>query len=423
MATRKMQYRNFNDTCAHLPCADEQFRIDERAFCIEGYTFKHGMAHELERAVNVACAQAEQQTYRGIEYPCIQEPDRMILAPGTVSDDEISVCAVCCQTVDLLNIELTIAVHEKYPFHRCVGESAPECCTVAPVDRMAYDRKRHIVPGLLGCRGGFISAPVIYHEYFIIPLARHHGATNTLQNVRHILRLIECGQDDAKMHAITIREQSRDGNETMQIPHKTFERNLLTQGYRTIIGVDEVGMACLAGPVVVCALAVGPDFYEHHYPKLAWMRDSKMLQPHQRARFARELERIPGLVWRIASCEPANIDEMNVYQASRVAMREAIRKLPVGSCQLPIVLVDGNKTISELNIPQRAIVKGDRKIWAIAAASILAKVHRDALMTDYAKTYPGYGFERHKGYPTALHYAQLAALGPCPLHRRSFRIQ
>lgn len=215
----------------------------------------------------------------------------------------------------------------------------------------------------------------------------------------------------------------------MKIPRKTLERTLLAEGYRRIIGVDEVGMACLAGPVVVCALAAGPEFYQQWHAKLAWMRDSKMLQPHQRERFAQELARIPGLEWRIASCDPAKIDEVNIYQASRVAMRKAVADLRSDLSTDPrsdlglIVLVDGNKDIKELNIPQKHIVGGDRKIWAIAAASILAKVHRDRLMTDYATQYPGYGFEIHKGYPTKLHRARLMALGPCPLHRRSFHVR
>jgi ribonuclease HII len=150
------------------------------------------------------------------------------------------------------------------------------------------------------------------------------------------------------------------------------------------------------------------------------MRDSKMLQPHQRERFAAQLERIPGLKWRIASCDPETIDTVNIYQASRIAMRMAVAELGVSGN--PMVLVDGNKLLKGLELPQKAIVKGDRKIWAIAAASILAKVYRDRLMTDYAKEYPGYGFEAHKGYPTRQHRAALATLGPCPLHRRSFRL-
>lgn len=210
----------------------------------------------------------------------------------------------------------------------------------------------------------------------------------------------------------------------VKIPHKTLERGLLGQGYGRIVGVDEVGMACLAGPVVVCALSVASAFYGKWYPALAQMRDSKMLQAHKRQHYAAQLERVPGLVWRIALCDPSVIDEMNIYQASRLAMRKAIGELELRGTNkesLAIVLVDGNRLIGGLDMPQQAIVGGDRKVWAIAAASILAKVHRDRLMTQYAAQYPGYGFEVHKGYPTALHRARLAALGPCPLHRRSFR--
>ena len=210
----------------------------------------------------------------------------------------------------------------------------------------------------------------------------------------------------------------------VKVPTKTLERSLLAQGYERIIGVDEVGMACLAGPVAVCALAVGPDFYATWHRGLAWMRDSKMLQPHQRERFAAQLVGITGLTWRIASCEPQVIDELNIYQASRVAMRTAIAELRgTNNGSRTVVLVDGNKIIKELDLPQKAIIKGDQKVWAIAAASILAKVHRDRLMVEYAKEYPGYGFEIHKGYPTKLHRQRLEELGPCPLHRRSFRLE
>jgi ribonuclease HII len=214
----------------------------------------------------------------------------------------------------------------------------------------------------------------------------------------------------------------------VKIPTKTLERQVLAQGYGRIIGVDEVGMACLAGPVVVCALAVPPDFYTRPHPKLAGLRDSKMLQPHQRERYAELIMQEPGLTWQIGLCNQTIIDEINIYQASRVAMRNAIAELRSGlftdprSDLGPIVLVDGNKEIKGLELPQRAIVGGDRKIWAIAAASILAKVHRDQLMIEYARAYPGYGFEVHKGYPTVTHRAALATLGPCSLHRRSFRL-
>jgi ribonuclease HII len=207
----------------------------------------------------------------------------------------------------------------------------------------------------------------------------------------------------------------------VRVPTKTLERSFFAEGYDRIIAVDEVGMACLAGPVVVCAVSVGPDVYASWNRKLARMRDSKMLQPHQREYFAEQLVRIPDLRWQIASCDPETIDRLNIYQASRLAMCTAIKNLELKNKNC-IVLVDGNKEIKELALPQKAIVKGDRKIWAIAAASILAKVHRDRLMADFAKEYPGYGLEIHKGYPTKMHCEQLKVQGPCPLHRRSFRL-
>jgi ribonuclease HII len=206
----------------------------------------------------------------------------------------------------------------------------------------------------------------------------------------------------------------------VKVPHTTLERNLLSQGYESVIGVDEVGMACLAGPVVVCALAVGSEFYRRRHAKLAGLRDSKTLLAHQRERYAESLAHEPGLRWEIGLCDVGVIDDINIYQASRRAMRDALHALGTHT-DGGIVLVDGNKPIHGIALPQQAIVAGDRKIWAIAAASVLAKVFRDRLMTEYAREYPAYGFERHKGYPTALHRVRIAEHGLCPLHRRSFR--
>lgn len=205
----------------------------------------------------------------------------------------------------------------------------------------------------------------------------------------------------------------------VRIPKKTLERQLFRSGFDSVIGVDEVGMACLAGPVTVCAVRFTPDFYERTHRKLAWLRDSKMLQAHQREYYAAELTADRRLRYRIVSCLPATIDRLNVYQASRLAMRKAIAR--VSEHGRSMVLVDGNKAIEGIAHEQTAIVKGDRKIFAIACASIIAKVHRDNHMIRQARRYPGYGFERHKGYPTAYHCERLKDLGPSKLHRRSFR--
>lgn len=221
----------------------------------------------------------------------------------------------------------------------------------------------------------------------------------------------------------------------MKLPNKTLEHKLLNRTYDFVIGVDEVGMGCLAGPVVVCAVMLDKQFFGKRYPKLKGIRDSKLLNASQREILATKLRRIPGFHYRLTYCHPKTIDRINIYQASRVAMRRSIKNLELsikGKIKTPnsqflipnsIILVDGNKKIPGLNLPQLAIIKGDRKVFSIACASIVAKVHRDRMMTRYASKYPDYGFEKHKGYGTKLHQAMLTAFGPTPIHRRSFRLE
>lgn len=215
----------------------------------------------------------------------------------------------------------------------------------------------------------------------------------------------------------------------MRLPNKSLERKLFNSGYGYICAVDEVGMGCLAGPVVVCAVGFTNHFYKKVHKKLHWIRDSKLLQAHHREKFAEELMKEKDLVYALAHAQPRAIDRLNIYRAARWAMKRAIIKLrpnvqsSVLNTLRSIVLVDGKTKINGLNIEQMPIVKGDRKIFAIACASIIAKVHRDKMMTRYAKKYPGYGFEKHKGYGTAQHRARLALVGPCAIHRRSFRLK
>ncbi len=209
----------------------------------------------------------------------------------------------------------------------------------------------------------------------------------------------------------------------MRLPTKSVERACFRSGARAVIGVDEVGMGCLAGPVVVCAAAFTPTFYHRTYRRLVWMRDSKLLTPSQRERFANELKRL-GIRHAVGYCYPKTIDRLNIYQAARRAMRRAIARLVTRGQEKmkSIVLVDGPHAIAGLGLPQKPIVKGDRTVFAIACASVLAKVFRDRMMRRYAKRFPDYGFEIHKGYATKLHQARLAVLGPSPIHRRSFRV-
>ena len=222
----------------------------------------------------------------------------------------------------------------------------------------------------------------------------------------------------------------------MKLPTKTIERRLFNSGYRYVIGVDEVGMGCLAGPVVVCAVGITNHFYKKHYPGLRGLRESKLLSTIQREKFAAELLKNKNLKFKICYSYPKTIDKINIYQAARLGMKKAIKKVssimyqvlnpekPILNTkyliQNTIILVDGPRKVDGINTDQLAIVKGDRKIFAIACASIIAKVHRDKMMARYAKRYPNYGFEKHKGYGTKYHQAQLIVLGPCEIHRMSF---
>jgi len=176
-----------------------------------------------------------------------------------------------------------------------------------------------------------------------------------------------------------------------------------------IAGVDEVGRGPLAGPVVAAAVILDPD------RPVEGLMDSKKLSEKRREMLSLEI-REKALAWAIARAEVAEIDALNILQASLLAMQRAVKQLPVVPQQ---VLVDGNRC-PKLPYPAQAIVRGDDSVPAISAASIIAKVARDNEMIQMAQQYPGYGFEGHKGYPTKLHLQALEKLGVCPEHRRSF---
>ena len=176
-----------------------------------------------------------------------------------------------------------------------------------------------------------------------------------------------------------------------------------------IAGVDEAGRGPLAGPVVAAAVVLDPR------RPIEGLRDSKQLTAVQRRELAIRI-RADALAYAVAEASVAEIDRLNILQASLLAMRRAIEALqPV----VDLALVDGNR-VPTIGIDSRAIVGGDAKEPAISAASILAKTHRDMLMRALHKRYPGYGFARHFGYPTPQHLERLNALGPCAVHRRSF---
>lgn len=185
-----------------------------------------------------------------------------------------------------------------------------------------------------------------------------------------------------------------------------------------LAGVDEAGRGPLAGPVVAGAVAIPEDRIEGLWRnELQGVADSKRLTPAERKRLFGLLASLPGVDWAVGIAEPDEIDAVNILRATHRAMARAVAALPGG---LPAhVLVDG-LPVRGLPCPSTAIVKGDAKSLLVAAASIAAKVTRDRIMDDLDRRHPGYGFAKHKGYPTPEHLAALARLGPCPEHRRTF---
>jgi ribonuclease HII len=189
-----------------------------------------------------------------------------------------------------------------------------------------------------------------------------------------------------------------------------FEKEIRARGFRLVAGLDEAGRGPLAGPVVAAAVILPPR------ARLSGVDDSKKLSPKQREEaFALLQEKASAI--GIGIVEAGEIDQMNIHQASLRAMEKAVAELPV----VPdFLFIDGLHTLN-LSLPQKAIVKGDQKCLSIAAASVVAKVTRDRIMTAYHEEYPEYNFVRHKGYGTKEHFQAIEKYGCCPLHRQSFR--
>jgi len=180
-----------------------------------------------------------------------------------------------------------------------------------------------------------------------------------------------------------------------------------------LCGVDEAGRGPLAGAVYAAAVVLNPE------KPIEGLADSKKLSEKKRDQLAIEIK-VSSLAWAIASASVEEIDSINILQASLLAMRRAVEKLQDSyPLHLALVQVDGNKR-PKLNVPCEAIVKGDSKVPAISAASILAKTARDEDLYALDKQYPQYGFAKHKGYPTALHIAMLQQHGVSPVHRLSY---
>ena len=193
-------------------------------------------------------------------------------------------------------------------------------------------------------------------------------------------------------------------------PGLHFERQAHAEGYRLVAGLDEVGRGCLAGPVVAAACILDP---EKRLPK--GLNDSKKLTPRLREEIAEKLKTV-CIAYAIGQVEADEIDEINILEATKKAMRLAIQGL---ACGTDYLLIDALR-LKDIELPQMPIIRGDSISASIAAASVLAKTYRDALMVEYHEQFPHYGFNGHKGYAAAVHLDALREHGPCSIHRKSF---
>lgn len=185
-----------------------------------------------------------------------------------------------------------------------------------------------------------------------------------------------------------------------------------------VCGIDEAGRGPLAGPVVAAAV-IFPRWFQPDGTMLERVNDSKKLSAAERELLAPAIK-AAATFWAVAVVEPEMIDRINILQATMLAMNQAVASLP-GKPEL--LLVDGNRFRTELPIPYETVVKGDSKVFSIAAASILAKTHRDGIMLACSLNYPQYGFERHVGYATRAHVEAIRQHGRCPIHRQSFKLR
>lgn len=195
----------------------------------------------------------------------------------------------------------------------------------------------------------------------------------------------------------------------MKYPNFSEEKKLWKKGYKFVVGLDEAGRGPLAGPVVAGAVMVKP------YKIFNFgVRDSKQLSPKKREEIYNALIKHPNVKWGIGIVSEKVIDKINILEATKLAMKKAIKDI-----KTDFLILDGSFKINS-QIPQKSIIKADQKVFSCALASIFAKVTRDHLMKKYHKKYPRYGFNRHKGYGTKAHFANLRKFGPCKIHRKSF---
>lgn len=204
------------------------------------------------------------------------------------------------------------------------------------------------------------------------------------------------------------------------------EKYYWKKGYKIIIGLDEAGRGSLAGPVTAAATTVKLKIKDRKLKKiLREAKDSKKLSKKQREKIFELIQKSPSIKFAHSSVGEKIIDKINIERATQKAMKNCLRKIFVKNKQRKtLILIDGNKILDKnLKIPQKAIVKGDSKIFSIALASIIAKVNRDKKMEKLSFKYPKYCFDKHKGYGTALHRYLIKKYGPCKIHRKSYRLK
>ena len=196
------------------------------------------------------------------------------------------------------------------------------------------------------------------------------------------------------------------------------EKKLKKRNYQRIAGIDEAGRGPLAGPVVAAAVIINLELKTKDFKIFKEIKDSKKLRPKRREKFYEIFISHSNIEWGIGIISQKIIDKINILEATKMAMLEAIKKLKK---EPDFLLIDGNFLLEKLTISQKAVVSGDEKIISCAIASIIAKVSRDRIMRALDKKYPHYNFRRHKGYGTKEHFQNLNKYGPCSIHRRSFR--
>jgi len=208
----------------------------------------------------------------------------------------------------------------------------------------------------------------------------------------------------------------------MRYPNLREEKKLWRKGYKRVAGLDEAGRGPLAGPVVAAVVMIKMSKSNlkskilNLKSNFKGIKDSKKLTPKKREEFYKLIVKSPFWEWGVGRVSEKVIDRINILEATKLAMKRAIKKL---KRRPDFLILDGNFKIN-VDIPQKSIIKGDEKVFSCAAASILAKVYRDRIMERYDRKFPKYEFKKHKGYGTKFHFKMLKKYGPCKIHRKTF---